>query len=369
MFRNIEKYELSESPSFSTPIPWVGAGRPAFLGDAGGSGPEGKPVRIDSWQEFLQAFSGRGGEAFRRSMERYFAGGGRSCYVVNFAQLGSLPDGRAAQIFLGEDGGPGFRTGLQSLSDLEGIGTIAAPGILNPLIHEGLVETIRRRPSRSLVLEGPFGAPPPSSLLDKLGAAGAPAERVAWLPPAESDRLDGVPPSGPALGGLERGDFDPGRPEAQLLKLPHYGDVPTLGGRFASLREWRRWEGLRRSLDFGTRWVVLEVQDDLLRRRVEREVRAFLQRLHEAGFFGGGRAEEAFSVQCPVSREPISRELASRERPENGAVNGAVSGAESGPASSPDSGPESARGGEGSRLTIAVRVRLRGFTAEIHKRD
>src|SRR5262249_50933502 len=74
------------------------------------------------------------------------------------------------------------------------------------------------------------------------------------------------------------------------------------------LEAWRRWEGLRRSIDFGTRWTVFEVHHPLLWGRVEREVKAFLYRLQRLGFLSSGLANDSgeseppgFRVECGPS--------------------------------------------------------------------
>jgi hypothetical protein len=83
--------------------------------------------------------------------------------------------------------------------------------------------------------------------------------------------------------------------------------VQACGGGGRTLRRWLRREGLRRSLDAGTRWVLLEVLDPFLPGRVEREVRAFLLRLFHAGFFEGSSPEAAFDVRCEASIRETSR--------------------------------------------------------------
>ena len=214
-------------------LTWVGAGRPAFLGNAG-SGPKGQPVVVTGYRQFTEIFSrnpsGKGGESFRRSIECYFIRGGRSCYVIHFPQLEELPEDEAAQVLIGEDGGPGLRTGLQTLSDVEDAGTVAVPGIHSPLIQDGLVDYIRRRTSKSLLLEGNLSTEPPARFLERAKqSSGAHFDRIAWLAPVEADRLDGVPPSGPALGELETVDFRMDCPEAQFRALHGYGDLQTIG--------------------------------------------------------------------------------------------------------------------------------------------
>ena len=51
-----------------------------------------------------------------------------------------------------------------------------------------------------------------------------------------------------------------------------------------SLASWRRWQGLYRSLDDGSRWAVFELASKAMARRLERELRAFLHSLVIDGF-------------------------------------------------------------------------------------
>ena len=100
---------------------WVGAGCPAFLGNAAG-GPEGRPVRIDSLRAFGEVFGNENGSSpLQRSVRSYFSFGGRRCYVVHLPGVDVAPEGRAAALLQGDDGGPGYRSGLNALSELENV--------------------------------------------------------------------------------------------------------------------------------------------------------------------------------------------------------------------------------------------------------
>ena len=60
---------------------------------------------------------------------------------------------------------------------------------------------------------------------------------------------------------------------------------------------WRRWEGLRRSIELGSRWPVMELHHPLVWRHVERELRGFLHRLVEYGLVRGP-GSGGFQVRC-----------------------------------------------------------------------
>lgn len=311
----------------SRTIEWVGAGRPAFLGNAG-AGPESRPVEVLGPGEFRSAFGDgvTGDPAFRQSVEDYFAHGGCACHVVHLPGVDRLPEDRAAALLLGEDGGPGYRTGLHGLSDVADVGVISAPGLVSARCREVLVEYGKRRSSRAVVLEADLGTRPPDALLRRASAAPkAPdwgtgvrlIDRLVWLPHIERgagtvlSRL----PAGPSLALLERQERqpvvgsgpavpihrDPAPALAEGLVAAIAAGLPTVGERFGSLRLWRLWEGIRRSIDAGTRWVLFELQDEFLSARVEREVSGFLYRLEEAGVLDRARSGRAFDVRCELT--------------------------------------------------------------------
>ena len=73
--------------------------------------------------------------------------------------------------------------------------------------------------------------------------------------------------------------------------------APISKESLASLREWRRYSGIRRSIDYGSRWVLFEPNHPILLRRVEREARGFLHSLVKRGVLAPGRASE-IEVRC-----------------------------------------------------------------------
>jgi hypothetical protein len=301
---------------------WVGAGCPAFVGDAG-TGPEGA-VLVQGFDDFRSHF--RLSEhaevseeiaSFQFAVEGYFLCGGQACVVLNVSGLAGLSAGRLGSRLVGEDNGPGYRTGLQALTDFEAIGTLVAPGQMSGKIVERLVDFSRHRSSLGLVLEGAAGTPPPLDTIESLGtdsrAAVKLVDRCAWL--AGAFALGGeraVPPAGPVLGALaylESASHDiPTSPTR--VEFPSWFRGPfatavdegvrTLGGRFGTLRIWHQWEGTRRSIEFGTRWLLYEVSDPGMPARVEREVRDFLHGLYVAGRLGGRHSSDAFDVQCTL---------------------------------------------------------------------
>ena len=274
---------------------WMGPGRSAF---AGAAGPDrrGETADIGSPDDLSAVFGPGVDAAFARALGAYFSAGGGPCVVLNLPPIGSLPaDGRARE-WIGEDGGPGERTGVWALVDREDVGTIAAPGLLDIEIRSGLLSSLAAREDRFLLLD---------ALPDGSAESLPPSPRAAVVD-GWSQGADGtsVPPSGPALARLEASDFSEGRPDAMLWERLGPGHPTVDRSRFPVVEDWRLWEGLRRSIDLGTRWVIFEENGERLRRRIEREVGAFLGRLHRLGVLDGKTAGDAFSVRARQGDRP-----------------------------------------------------------------
>jgi len=251
----------------------------------------------------IRSTFGPGGDgAFLRALAAYFAAGGGPCLVVNLPAPDSLPEEERSS-WLGEDGGPGYRTGLWALADHEEVGTIAAPGLLAPDLRRALLSALASREDLFVILDEL-----PAGDAEELPAA----PRVALASGPVNGPEGPVPPSGPLLALLESRDFREDRPEAALKALRGPGHPPLAGSPYSSVESWRAWEGLRRSIDLGTRWVLFEQHGEFLERRLEREVGAFLARLHRLGLFEGRTPDDAFRVSSlpgPHSRRGEARLL------------------------------------------------------------
>lgn len=265
---------------------WVGPGRSAFAG-AAGKYRQGEVVEAPGPEEVLSAFGGGGDAAFLRSLAAYFSAGGGPCLVLNLPPPDSLTAGQRSA-WLGENGGPGYRTGLWALADQEEVGTIAVPGLLATDLRRGLLSGLVAREDLFVVLDELPGGED-----EELPLAPRALRASGWVEGGEGP----VPPSGPLLALLEASDFREDRPERALRALGGPGHPTLTGSPFASVESWRAWEGLRRSIDLGTRWVIFEQNGEFLWRRLEREVGAFLSRLHRLGLLEGRSADEAFRVR------------------------------------------------------------------------
>jgi hypothetical protein len=214
-------------------------------------------------------------------MVREFTGNGGADYLLEI--VSGLGEGvlelEAMEKILGEDGGPGERTGLYELAGSGEAGTLVLPPAGSAVIP--LLESFAlRHPQVLLCCEIP-----------------ADREDAGLLRPLPNlALLGGVPVDGQgaaALAGqLCARDFFP-------LRTPTSIERPALGlcaaagkqenrllspSALRSLASWRRWQGLYRSLDDGSRWAVFEFASKSMARRLERELRAFLHSLVIDGF-------------------------------------------------------------------------------------
>lgn len=313
----------------------VDAGVPAFVGEVRDSLRAGVTT-LSSPRQLDVLFADRR-TPLRASLEGYFALGGRRCHVLHVPRLDRLEEAEQGRAILGEDAGPGQRSGLHALADLEDVSTIAVPGKTSVRVWEAVLVYLAHRRSLSAVLEGRFPEPTDEFLervdrvearISRPGNLPGLRERVSWLEhaPARSPGDEAgsytaqlalaagakrgesavIPPSGPALALLPDRRRDRPPPSRATLGRWFRGNsaarsldgLPTPGTRMRTLRTWRRWEGLRRSLDLGTRWVLFEVLDPFLAPRVEREVRGFLHGLLEDGVLEAEPGRPPFEVHC-----------------------------------------------------------------------
>ena len=290
---------LRQSGALPPTLEWVGPGLSAFAGSAGASG-AGLSILAAAMADASRAFGPGGDPLFLSALADYFASGGGPCVVLNLLPLEGVPEEQRIGAWIGEDGGPGYRTGLISLFDQEEVGTIALPGLRDRAVRSKVVSLAQSREGRFFILD---------PLLDGVQEDLSAAARAA-LAPKSAGLAAGPPPSGAFLAELERSDFQEARPEGALRSLAG-GGHGCLDPTGAQIESWRLREGLRRSIDQGTRWVVFEPNRDLLWRRIEREVGAFLGRLHRLGILEEGPTGEAFRVRCrpPEGERPAEGHL------------------------------------------------------------
>lgn len=240
---------------------WVGCGKTALVvvDDSLGQG-EGSPAD---------------------SVVREFTGNGGTDYLLEI--VSGLGEGalelEGMDRIMGEDGGPGKRTGLYELAGSGEAGTLVLPSASSAAIP--LLERFAlRHPQVLLCCEI-------SSNREDAGLL-RPLPNLALL---RGGSVDGQ--GAAALAGqLCARDFFPLRTPTSIER-PGLGLCAVAGmeenrlfsrSALRSLTSWRRWQGLYRSLDDGSRWAVFELASKAMARRLERELRAFLHSLVIDGF-------------------------------------------------------------------------------------
>ena len=358
----------------SKPIEGVGTSTAGFVGSSR-KGPRGRPLLVTSWGGYLRAFGdSTDGLHLASAAYGFFLNGGTRLFVVNVAPEGTGGAGggdperkatgkkpadrgsaagadgappaptEAARI-IGEDAGPGRRTGLRALEELDEIAIVCAPGQTDPAVQDALLSHCESRRYRFAILDGPEEIPEGGverSLEGRPRDSSHGAVYFPWIevfdPPAGRRRF--IPPSGHLAGIYARTDGARGvhkapanevvrgalglrypiaRAEQDLLNprglncIRALGDrgIRVWGGRTLSSDPAWRYINIRRlfifverSIEEGTQWVVFEPNDEALWKRIARDVTAFLLRVWKTGALAGTTAERAFYVKCDAETNP-----------------------------------------------------------------
>lgn len=242
--------------------------------------------------------------------------------------------------FVGEDGGPGNRTGIQSLEDIDEVSICLAPGMWAASVHAGLIqhcELLKDRfaildPQDGLSIEGirTFREPldtkyaalyyPWLEVRDpsvKMNVAVGPSGHMAGIY-ARVDVERGVhkAPANEIIRGITRIMIDVSKREHDMLNPKNINVLryfPGRGNRVWGARvvtsdaAWK-YVNVRRlflfveeSIDEGTQWVVFEPNDEPLWARVRQTIGNFLTSVWRSGALQGAKADEAFFVKCDRS--------------------------------------------------------------------
>ena len=252
---------------------------------------------------------------------------------------GSLPD---SNDYIGIDGGPGNKTGIKALEDIDAVSIIAAPGITDEDVQNELILQCESLKDRFAILDGPRD----SSDLEDIKAFRSrydtkyAALYFPWL--LRNDPLDDVniyvPPAGYLAGIYARSDVERGvhkAPANEVVKgikdlkyslnkrehdilNPYPVNINVIRDFRSSNRGIRVWGArcitsdsdwkyvnvrrlfifIEESIEKGTQWVVFEPNDEPLWARVRRSVTNFLTRVWRDGALQGSTPEEAFFVKC-----------------------------------------------------------------------
>jgi len=329
------------------PLEMVGTSTAAFIGECQ-VGPVNQPVLITNWSQFTKQIGDfQHSEYLAHAVYGFFNNGGGRCYVVNVGTLEQAKErgeevSSKAALYVGVDQGPGARTGLKALEEIEDINIVAAPGQTDPVIQDAVLSHCENMRYRFAILDSP-------EVIEKGGVDKVPKPRDSkygayyfpWI--QVYDPVKGnvyQPPSGYMAGIYARSDGEKGvhkapanevvrgalglrynvtKGEQDLLNpkginciraFPNRG-IRVWGARTISSDASWRYINVRRlfnmveqSIEIGTQWVVFEPNDERLWKRVVRDLSAFLMRLWRQGALFGKTPEEAFFVKCDAETNP-----------------------------------------------------------------
>jgi phage tail sheath protein FI len=239
--------------------------------------------------------------------------------------------------FVGVDGGPGRRTGIVALEDIEEISICAVPGMWSRTVQSALIGHCERLKDRFAILDAQRGLGVQevltfrSSLDSRYAALYHPWLKVldpltnkdVVVPPAghmaglyafvDNDRGVHKAPANVVVQQIAGLDDDINTREQDFLNpvgINALREFPFRGFRvwgartISSVPEWR-YVNVRRlfifiedSIKQGTQWVVFEPNAEPLWAQVTQAVTNFLDTVWRSGALEGVKQEEAFFVRC-----------------------------------------------------------------------
>lgn len=243
---------------------------------------------------------------------------------------------------IGKDEGPGNRTGIHALEDIDDVSIIAVPGITNAQVHKALTEQCEKLKNRFAILDIPKGykLKTDSDIISSYAAIYHPWVQV--LNPFDNrGDFEFIPSSGAVAGIYSRSDNLYGVQKApanevltdaigvefsysnedqeRLLKEnqnPNVNLIRAFKGR--GIRIWgaytcskdNLWKYInvrrliiyiKESIKKGTEWAVFEPNDLRLWESVNHSITEFLSKIWEKGYLAGETQEEAFFVKTDSS--------------------------------------------------------------------
>ena len=343
------------------PIEAVGTNTVGFLGESS-KGPLNETVLITNWSQFVKTFGDFKDctEHLAHAVYGFFNNGGSRCFIVNVGAPEGAPVAKAAAtgdkkdekpavavggggrdgLFIGRDGGPGARTGLKCMEEVDEIAILAAPGQVSPAVQDALLSHCETRKDRFAVLDSPETITGGVDKLPKPRDSKYGAYYFPWIQVYDPDKGNiFVPPSGHVCGVYSRTDSERGvhkapaneiirgalgmkynvsKGEQDLLNPKGInairfmnGAIRIWGARTLSTDPSWRYINVRRlfimvesSIERATQWVVFEPNDHRLWKRVQRTIASFLTLLWRNGALMGTAPEQAFYVKCDAETNP-----------------------------------------------------------------
>ncbi|MEE9591590.1 MAG: phage tail sheath family protein, partial [Thermodesulfobacteriota bacterium] len=254
---------------------------------------------------------------------------------------GDTPD---VDAYNGVDNGPGKRTGIKALVDIDQISIIAAPGITDQSVQNALITHCELLKDRFAIID-PQGNKNIQEVQDFRSNYDTKYAAIYYPWIKIRDRLlkkeKAIPPSGHMAGIYARSDIERGVHKApanevirgitgleqtinkgeQDILNPRPNHINVLRDFRKSGRGYRVWGArcitsdpdwkyinvrrlfifVEESIEEGTQWVVFEPNDEPTWARVRRSVSNFLINVWRDGALQGRKPEEAFFVRCDLT--------------------------------------------------------------------
>lgn len=238
--------------------------------------------------------------------------------------------------YIGEDKGPGSRTGIKAFLDNSEVNIMAVPGVTSANVQLELVAHCENLGSRFAVLDMPIEAKTVTDIMKHRAMVDSDycAMYQPWL--KVFDPLDKkdifIPPSGAVIGIYARSDASRGvhkapanevianctglscnynKGEQEILnpkgvnlirRFPGSG-IRVWGARTASSKPLWKYINIRRlfiyleeTIKANTNWVVFEPNDEFLWLRVQNTISTFLEGMWKSGALAGSSPSDAFFV-------------------------------------------------------------------------
>lgn len=245
-----------------------------------------------------------------------------------------------AETFIGEDNGPGKRSGIQAFVENDHVSMLAVPGITMPDVVVSLVAHCENQKNRFAVLDMPGGLVNTKDLIEyrEMIDSTYAAMYHPWIQIFDraAQKPDFFPPSGAVMGIYARTDVSRGvhkapanetvmcsglsvnynKGEQDILnpaginlirRLPGQG-IRVWGARTASSNSAFKYVNVRRlfiyveeSIKANTNWVVFEPNDTTLWTRVQITISSFLETLWRSGMLAGASPQESYFVEIGSS--------------------------------------------------------------------
>lgn len=252
-----------------------------------------------------------------------------------------------AGVYIGQDGGPGKRTGIQAFLENDLASIIAVPGITIPEVVVSLVAHCENERNRFAVLDIPKELVKTGDIIEYRNMIDSTYAAMyhPWIQVFDpvTKKPGFIPPSGAVAGVYSRTDVARGVHKAPaneavactglsvnyntaeqdilnpagvnlIRALPGQG-IRVWGARTASSNNSFKYINVRRlfiyveqSIKNATNWVVFEPNNSSLWARVQMAVSAFLENMFRAGMLSGETPAEAFFVDIgpnTMSRDDI----------------------------------------------------------------